>query len=92
MASQVPKQGVLFVSYFFWNMFMSIRGSTRASAHFDLACAVSFNPTMLNLVAIRPYCYTCVHCSVLCSWFPYYNGYKFYHTHIIVLLYMYIHL
>ena len=34
---------------------MSIRGSARASAYFDLARAVSFDPTVLNLVAIRPY-------------------------------------
>ena len=24
MASQVPKQGALFVSYFFWNMFIHV--------------------------------------------------------------------
>ena len=33
---------------------MSICGSTRASVYFDLARAVSFDPTVLNLVAIRP--------------------------------------
>ena len=31
------------------------RRSIRGSAYFDLARAVSFDPTVLNLVAIRPY-------------------------------------
>ena len=34
---------------------VSIRGSARASVYFDLVCTVSFDPTLLNLVAIRPY-------------------------------------
>ena len=37
---------------------MSICGSTRASAYFDFARAVSFDPTVLKLVAIRPYIVT----------------------------------
>ena len=37
---------------------VSIHGSTRASAYFDLARAMSFDPTVLNLVAIRPYIVT----------------------------------
>ena len=37
---------------------VSIRGSTHASAYIDPARAVSFDLTMLNLVAIRPHIVT----------------------------------
>ena len=37
---------------------VSIRRSTLASTYFDFASAVSFNPTVINLVAIRPYIVT----------------------------------
>ena len=37
---------------------VSIRGSTCPSVYFDLARTVSYDPTVLNLVAIRPYIVT----------------------------------